>query len=127
MIGLVDAPLDTSRLIENLRIRERAGAVAAYIGVVRPVNEGQLTKALRFTRTGEPEVELQELEDMLRVKWRLEDVVLLRRIGELGVGGVVCMVAVAAPDSKSAFGALADARDGFKAMSGLSKEEIFED
>jgi molybdopterin synthase catalytic subunit len=64
---------------------------------------------------------------MLRVKWRLEDVVLLRRIGELAVGDVVAMVAVIAPDSKSAFGALTDACDGFKAMSGLAKEEIFED
>jgi molybdopterin synthase catalytic subunit len=127
MIGLVDAPLDTGRLIENLRIREGAGAVAAYIGVVKPVSEGKLTKALHFTRSGEPEVELQELEDMLRVKWQLEDVVLLRRIGEASVGEVVAMVAVVAPDSKSAFGALADARDGFKAMSGLSKEESFED
>jgi molybdopterin synthase catalytic subunit len=127
MNGLVDAPLDTARLIENLRVPAGASSVAAYIGVVKPVRDGKRTRGLTITRVGSPEVELQELEDVLLVKWRLEHVVLLRRMGELAVGDVVAMVAVVAPDRKAAFGALADACEGFENMTGLSKEEHFEE
>jgi len=125
MIGLVDAPLDARNLLENLRCTQGCGAVLVHFGVVKPVVEGRQTQGLRFVRVGNPEVELQELEDVLKVKWHVEDVVLLRRIGDVGVGEVISMVAVAAPHRQDALGALGDAIEGLCAIEGLAKEELF--
>lgn len=127
MIGLVDAPLDARTMLENLRCTEGCGAVLVHFGVVKPVVEGRVSRGIHFARVGDPEAELQQIEDMLRVKWHIEDVVLLRRIGEVGVGEVISMAAVAAPHRKDALGALGDAIEGLCEMKGLSKEELFAD
>lgn len=126
MIKLTDEPLDLGFVAEHFAIREGVGSVAVHFAVVKPIAEGRPTTGICFTATGDAEDELQDLERRLHAEWEVEDIVLVRRIGELRVGEVISIVVVAAARRKDAFGACGEAVERFKKIRGLQKEELFE-
>jgi Molybdopterin converting factor, large subunit len=69
---------------------------------------------------------MRELERRLRVKWPVEDVLLIRRIGKLSIGEVISVVAASAEHRDCAFGLCQEAVNCFKKMKTFKKKEIFE-
>lgn len=127
MIELTDEPLDVKSVSGRLSVPDETGSLVVHFAVVKPFAEGKSTGGIRFTLTGDAEAELRRLESELREKWKLHDLLLLRRIGELRVGDVISVAAAAASGREAAFGACRDAVEGFKKMKGLAKEELFDD
>jgi molybdopterin synthase catalytic subunit len=127
MIGLTAERLDPGTVAERLSIPRGSGSVVVHFAVAKSVVGARRTAGIRFSPAGDPEAELRALESELRAKWEAADVLLLRRTGEVRVGDVISVAAIAAPGRNNAFGACRDAVDGFKEMKGLLKEELFED
>ena len=58
-------------------------------------------------------------------RWKIEDVLLVRRIGMLDIGDIISLIAVSSPDSNDAFEACRYGLGRFKKMMTLKKTERF--
>ena len=125
MIELTDEPLDVKSVSGRLSVPDETGSLVVHFAVVKPFAEGKSTAGIRFAPAGDAEAEMRALESELRAKWKVNDVLLLRRMGELHVGDVISVAAVAASGRETAFAACRAAVEGFKKMKGLAKEELF--
>ena len=125
MIELTEKPIDPASVYERLS-RDGAGSVVVHFGVVKPVVSDRRTRGIRFAPQGDLRGEIQSIEDELRKKWGLTDVLLIRRVGELSIGEIILVAAVAAPDREAAFAACREAVERFKKLKRVQKEELFE-
>jgi molybdopterin synthase catalytic subunit len=124
MVELTDTPIEPMRIFQRLSNQD-AGSVVVHFGLVKPVAEERSTRGIRFAPDGDLMNELRALEAELRAGWKVTDVLLVRRMGELPVGEIILAAAVAAPGREAAFGACRDAVEGFKKMKHLRKQELF--
>ena len=122
---VTDREIDTGKVFEQIS-RTGAGSVVVHFGVVKPVVENRKTSGIRLTPDGDLEGEMQKIENALKEKWKLIDVILIRKVGELRVGDVILAAAVSATSKDAAFGACNEAVEVLKKKRGLKKEELFE-
>ncbi len=127
MVRLTEQPLDPGSVYRQLPFPDGSGSVLVHFAVVKASADDRRTAGIRFQRAGDAEAEMQAIEDDLRSRYTLLDVLLIRRLGSLRVGEVISLVAVAAAGRDDAFGACNDAITGFKKMKTLDKQELFVD
>lgn len=125
MIELTEKPIEPASVYERLS-RDGAGSVVVHFGVVKPVVSDRRTRGIRFAAQGDLLDEIQSIEAELRNKWGVTGVLLIRRVGELSIGEIILVAAVAAPDREAAFAACRDAVERFKKLKRVQKEELFE-
>lgn len=126
MIELTENPIETGKIYEQMS-HKGVGSLVVHVGVVKPMVEDRKTGGIRLTPEGDPKKEMQKVEQELREKWDILDVLLIRRIGELRVGDVILVAAVAATSRGTAFDACRSAVEVLKEKRGLRKEELYED
>jgi molybdopterin synthase catalytic subunit len=127
MIDVTEKSLDPCVVSESLEITAGTGSVVVHFAVVKPVADDRPTEGIRFTPTQSTVAEMETLEAELRSAWNVNDIWLMRRIGELKTGEVISVVAVAAAGREDAFGAAQDAIKGFKRMVSMEKTELFKE
>jgi molybdopterin synthase catalytic subunit len=127
MVKLTEEPLDPGQVYRLLPFPPDSGSVLVHFGVVKAAVGERRTRGIRFQPAGDAETEMRAIEDDLRSRWKLLDVLLVRRLGSLEVGEVISLVAVAASGRDDAFGACDEAVSAFKKMKTLSKQELFVD
>jgi molybdopterin synthase catalytic subunit len=125
MIELTENSIEVGTAFERV-FRKGAGSVVIHVGVVKPFADGRRTKGIRLVPEENAAEEMRTVEDRLRRKWKVEDVLLIRRVGELRVGEVILVAAVSATSKDAAFGACEEAVESLKEKRGLSKEELYE-
>lgn len=125
MIEITDCPINLNTVFDRLK-KENSGSIVIHYAIVRSTESGKKTNSIRFALEGDAEEEMRELERSLRVKWPVEDVLLIRRIGKLSLGEVISVVATAAEHRDSAFGLCQEGVNCFKKMKTFKKKEIFE-
>ncbi len=103
-----------------------SGSVICHYGIVRKVTGDKVTARIHFEASGDVESELRTIADDIRGKWDIEDVMLVRRIGTLGIGDIISLVAVSAARSKDSFAACEYGMLSLKKMSTIKKNEVFE-
>jgi len=121
-------PLAIAPLRAALHADPRAGAYAAFEGLVRNHNGNRPVRALRY----EAYVELAEregqaiIEDAL-ARFAIVDAYCVHRIGELGIGELAVWVGVAAAHRDAAFAACRYIIDTVKARVPIWKHETYAD
>ena len=125
MIEITDCSINFNTVFDRLK-KGNSGSIVIHYAVVRSTESGKKTSSIRFVLEGDAEEEMRELERSLRVKWPVEDVFLIRRIGKLSIGEVISVVAASAEHRDSAFGLCQEAVNCFKKMKTFKKKEIFE-
>ena len=125
MIEITDCTINLNAVSDRLK-KENSGSIVIHHATVRSTESGKKTNAIRFVVEGDAEEEMRELERSLRVKWPVEDVLLIRRIGKLAIGEVISVVAASAEHRESAFELCQEAVNCFKKMKTFKKKEIFE-
>lgn len=126
MIKVTDQAIDVGAALSSLKT-EGAGSVVFHVGVVKSNPEGGRSEGISFTPQAGFEDELRAIEDDLRSKFELVDVVLIRRMGTLQVGDFILVAAVSASGREAAFGACREAIERYKKMKRLVKKELFVD
>jgi molybdopterin synthase catalytic subunit len=126
MIEITNRDIDPKNVFDLLK-KESSGSIVFHYAVVRAKESGKKTLSLNFKVKGDLEGEMMDLERDLRKKWPVEDVLLIRRIGELAVGNIISLAAASAQHRNAAFGLCQEAIDRFKKMHHIHKDEIFED
>lgn len=108
-------PIEAHSPIDRLK-RETSGAVVSFIGSVRGYSANG--KRVLFVEAeddgGVVEGELEKVASEIQGRWQLEDVALCHRIGRIGVGETILVVAVAAAHRQEAFAACQYAVDRIK-------------
>ena len=97
MIRITRNPIHPEAAIETVR-KKAYGAVIAYVGTVREVSHDRRVLFMEHQATLQ-DLARQELERIvgeIRLKWHLEDISIIHRIGKLRTGEILLVVAVGA-------------------------------
>ncbi len=84
-----------------------------------------MTSCIEYETTAGTEREMAGIAAELQDKWHIEDVLLIRRVGCLGVGDIISLVAVSSPNSEDAFASCRHGITLMKKMTTIVKREIF--
>ena len=112
---------------EIARLREgdpKVGAVAAFIGIARDVNDGETVATLALEHyPGMTEKALEKIVAEAHARWRLIDVLVIHRVGELRPTDQIVLVAVTSAHRGDAFAACEFIMDYLKTRAPFWKKE----
>lgn len=117
-------PIDPSKVYELIR-KDTAGSVVLHFAVVKRSSENKITSSIEFRASGDVNEELRTISDDIRQRWKVEDLLIIRRLGRLNIGEVMSLVAASSPHREDAFAACRYGVDRLKEMSTISKKETF--
>lgn len=123
---VTENPLDASDLFKKLR-KQDSGSVIFHYAVVKSQAGKKPSSGIRFERAGDMESEMSEIETDIRIRWSIDDILLVRRIGLLKVGDLISLVAVSSSASHDAFEACRYGLSRIRKMASLEKTELFPD
>lgn len=104
------------------------GAVVTFAGIVRDASGGRRVTRLDYEVYSEmAEIQMRRIAEEALGRWDLGSVVILHRVGELAVGEISVIIAVAAPHRSEAFDACEFLIDTLKQTVPIWKKEYFED
>ena len=127
MISLTNEPIDYHALTESVR-SSNSGAVVLFLGTVRELTAGRRTVALDYE--GYPamaEAKLAELEAEACLRWPVDRVGIVHRLGHLELGDISVAVAVSCPHRQQAFEAGKFLIDELKVRVPIWKKENWDD
>lgn len=124
-LKLTDESIDPAAAYD-LIAKDRAGSVVFHYAVVKEQNShDKVTTGIEYRADGDTEGELKEIAAELTEKWKLEDVLLIRRIGRLGIGDIISLVATSSLSSEDAFAACRHGIARLKKMTTVKKQEMY--
>ena len=119
------APIDPAEIYDGI-VKNCSGSVLLHFAVVKPMpGHGGTTDSITYAACGDCEAELRAIARAMTAQFALEDVVLIRRTGRLGLGDIISLVAASAPASEDAFEACRQGLAQLKAMKTIAKKEVF--
>ena len=122
---LTSDPIDPT-VAYSLIDKSRSGSVVFHYAVVKEdTGSGNSTSCIDYRANGDVNAELEAIGAELRDRWTLEDVLLIRRAGCLGVGEIISLVAASSPNSEDAFEACKYGISRLKKMATIKKSELF--
>lgn len=124
MVIVTKNPIDPDAMYERIR-KSEAGSVLFHYAVVKGQAGERASAGIHFERAGNTEEELSAIAEDLMRRWKLEDVLLVRRIGTLDIGEIISLTAVSTPSSNDAFDACRHGLAMLKKMRTLKKTERF--
>lgn len=117
-------PVEPNQIYDRIK-KDAGGSVILHFAVVRGTTEGKAMASIAYQATGDVEAELAVIAAEVREKWKLENMVLIRRLGELQAGDIISLVAVSSLRSEAAFEACRYGVERLKKMSTIAKQEVF--
>jgi molybdopterin synthase catalytic subunit len=117
-------PVDSAAMFERIW-KSEAGSVLLHYALVKSQTGEQTSAGIEFEKAGDIEGELHAIAEDIKQRWKIEDVLLVRRIGILNVGDIISLIAVSSPTSSDAFDACRHGLERLKKMSTLKKTERF--
>jgi molybdopterin synthase catalytic subunit len=127
MIRLTRDIIDYHAMTEEVR-RADCGAVVLFLGTVRDLTGERITVALDYDAyPAMAEKKMAEIEAATRQRWPIGDIIMVHRLGHLGVGDISVAVAVSSPHRDQAFDACRHAIDRLKELVPIWKKENWVD
>ncbi|MGH8666692.1 MAG: molybdopterin synthase catalytic subunit MoaE [Burkholderiales bacterium] len=106
------------------RDNPKIGAIAAFVGVVRDVNEGASVAGMTLEHyPGMTERSIEAIVTEARARWQVLDALVIHRIGALAPTDQIVLVVVAAPHRGDAFAACEFLMDYLKTRAPFWKKE----
>jgi len=127
MVKLVDNPIDPAVAYNSICSAFSGSVVFHYALVKQKAGSGQSTTSIEYRVQGNAVLEMKDIARELERRWKLEDVLLIRRTGSLAVGEIISLVAASSPNSEDAFEACRHGISRLKKMSTIAKTEKFAD
>jgi molybdopterin synthase catalytic subunit len=104
-----------------------AGGLVIFVGAVRDDDEGRAVTRLDYTAHPGAERRLREVADSVAQRWPVVALAAVHRVGELAVGDLAVIVAVACPHRDEAFAAARALIDELKQTVPIWKHQLFAD
>jgi molybdopterin synthase catalytic subunit len=126
-LELVREPIDPAALTASIR-NPGDGAMVVFDGFVRDHTRNRRTRYLEYEAYESMALaKLQEIAAALHNKFAIDRVVIVHRLGRLGIGETSVFIAVSAAHRAAAFEACRYAIDTLKRTVPIWKKEYFED
>jgi molybdopterin synthase catalytic subunit len=122
-LSLTHDPINPAAAYDLIAKNQSGSVVLHYAVVKEDAGNDRPTSCIDYRSNGDVEAELGTIAARLREGWNLEDVLLIRRIGCLGVGEIISLVAASAPNSEDAFEACKYGIGRLKKMATIAKTE----
>lgn len=119
-----DKPIEPNKVYDLVE-KQKAGSVVFHFAAVRPTTENKTTNSIEFFATGDVNEELCTISKEIRGKWPVEDLLIIRRLGQLNKGDIISLVAVSSSHREEAFDACHYGVNRLKEMSTVTKKETF--
>jgi molybdopterin synthase catalytic subunit len=127
MIELTNEAIDCGQVLRQVQSRN-AGAIVLFVGTTREFTAGQQTLSLQYEAYPEmARAKLKELEDQARRRWKLTEVSIVHRLGQVLVSETSIAIAVSAPHREAAFAAGKWLIDTIKQVVPIWKKEVWSD
>jgi len=105
---------------------ERAGSVVYHYAVVKKQSgAGGETSCIEYKSCGETDEELAAIAAKIKRVGEIDDLLLIRRVGCLGIGDIISLVAASSPNSEDAFAACRQGIALLKKMTTIRKSEVY--
>ncbi len=119
------ADFDAGAEIAALRAADpKVGAVAAFVGVARDINDGATVATLTLEHyAGMTERALEDICAQARARWKIIDVLVVHRVGELKPTDQIVLVVVTSAHRGDAFAACEFVMDYLKTEAPFWKRE----
>jgi molybdopterin synthase catalytic subunit len=117
--------IDIGRELDSLtRGRKEVGAVASFVGLVRDANDGAAVNGMTLEHyPGMTETALEDICAQAHARWKLQDTLVIHRVGPLVPGDRIVLVGVASPHRGEAFAACEFIIDYLKTRAPFWKRE----
>ena len=126
MISITEKRIDVNKLLNDVS-DQSSGASVLFTGTVRDHNKQDKVSKLHYEAYQEmAEKILQEIENEIHTKWKINKFIAIHRIGTLKVGEVSVAVAVSSEHRKEAFEACKFGIDLIKERAPIWKKEFAE-
>lgn len=124
-VRVQEQDFDLSAEVAALRAgRPQVGAVACFVGTVRDINQGSGVARLTLEHyPGMTEKALQSIVDAAKVRWQLDDVLVIHRVGPLAPLDQIVLVAVTSAHRGEALAACEFVIDWLKTDAPFWKKE----
>lgn len=116
MFEVTQNPIVAEHIVNRMEIKDTNGALVSFIGSLRGYSAGG-QRVLFAECEGDTEMAeqlLRSVSEEISSRWQLDDVSICHRLGRIGVGETILVVAVAAPHRQEAFDACQYAVDRIK-------------
>lgn len=124
MVMITAEPIDP-RCSYDMIASTIAGSVLIHYAVVKArEDKGGVTCHIEYAVAGDAEEELRTIAKEIASSWGIQDTLLIRRIGRVGVGEIISLVAVSSPSSEDAFAACKSGIGRLKKMRSIIKNEV---
>lgn len=124
MIKLMREEPSIDEALQGLRLR-RVGAISIFVGIVRGETGGHVVEALEIEAYDEMALrEMERIRAEALERFKVEEIVILHRVGRLKVGETILIILVAAAHRDEAFKACRYVLEELKRRVPLWKREI---
>ncbi len=127
MVKIIETPIDPACVYNSICSAFSGSVLFHYAVVKKQAGSGKSTVSIEYGAQKDSIAELEGIARELERRWKLEDVLLIRRTGRLDVGDIISLVAASSPSSEEAFEACRFGVSQIKKMSTITKVEIFAD
>ena len=127
MIEITAQPISPERVI-NKTSTNNSGCVVSYIGLIRDISQGRPVLSVEYRDTErKAESALSDIADEAKRQWQVNNIAISHRVGQLEVGDINLVVAVASGHRIEGFAACQYIIDQFKQRLPTQKEETYQD
>lgn len=126
LLGIRETPLSVDEVLAAVR-DHAAGGTALFLGTVREQDHGKQVSALSYSSHPTAEAELRQVAEKVAADFPVTAVAAVHRVGDLALGDIAVIVAVAAPHRDEAFKAARRLIDDLKARVPIWKHQTFAD
>ncbi len=127
MIEITTKTLSPEVIVNKVK-SDASGCVVTYVGLIREYSQGKLVLSVEYQDPkGNAKYALQEIASEVRKKWQIDNIAISHRIGELMVGEINLVVAVASAHRSEGFAACQHIIDQFKQRLPTKKTECYKD
>lgn len=127
LLSVGEVPLSVAEVYESVADVPSAGGIALFSGVVRNNDEGRAVTELGYSAHPSVEDRLREVVEKAIAQYPIKAVSAVHRIGDLKIGDIAVIVAVACPKRGEAFDACRQIIDEIKETVPIWKHERFAD
>ena len=127
MVKITKQPISPELIVNRVKT-DTSGCVVTYVGLIRNHSQGKEVISVEYTDAdGTAQEKLQKIVTKARKKWQINDMSIYHRVGELKVGDINLVVAVASSHREEGFAACQYAIDQFKKKLPSQKKETYRD
>jgi len=127
MLGVAEAPLSLPDVYASVSDVPSAGGIALFVGIVRNADAGRDVTELSYSAHPTVETSLREVVEKAIAQYPIQAVSAVHRIGDLAIGEIAVIVAVACPKRAEAFDACRQIIDQIKDTVPIWKLQRFAD